>query len=613
MRVKLPLIVGCGGFNAAGRSSGLQSYRRMVFESLSDREKRDTLASLAAMMGLNPTDKEAILSGTLVRRIEANHFDVNAAPFGQPLQMNPSDGRAIEFVCARRELPKDLPSHWHTEEIENSRVRVRLLDSQMVNVSSPRSMPVQAAGQLPTGFDPAEHYRSMHHPRGLQMAVLGASDAVHSMGIDWQRIVDSVSPDDIAVYSSSVMSQLDERGFGGMLSARSSGRRVTSKQLALGLNTMPADFVNAYVLGNIGATGGVTGACATFLYNLRQAVEDIRSGRRKVVCVGSSEAPILPEIIDGYSAMSALATDENLRQLDGSDQVNYRRASRPFAENCGFTLAESSQYVILMADDLALSLGADVLGAVPGVYVNADGFKKSISAPGAGNYITMSKAVGLARTLLGDAAVQHRSFVHAHGSSTPQNRVTESRIFDRVAEAFDIKRWPVAAVKAYLGHSLSAASGDQLVATLGTFSQGILPGIKTIQDTAEDVYDERLKISSHDQDLGVENCEVAFLNSKGFGGNNATATVLSPLAVTRYFEKNYSQKELSLYRQKRESTRKASLDYAASVNAGNFSPIYQFGENLIDEEAIAITKEDLKLPGVSTAICLQDSEGFDAF
>ena len=36
------------------------------------------------------------------------------------------------------------------------------------------------------------------------------------------------------------------------------------KQLALGLNTMPADFINAYVLGSVGTTGSVTGACATF-------------------------------------------------------------------------------------------------------------------------------------------------------------------------------------------------------------------------------------------------------------------------------------------------------------------------------------------------------------
>jgi acetoacetyl-[acyl-carrier protein] synthase len=41
---------------------------------------------------------------------------------------------------------------------------------------------------------------------------------------------------------------------------------------------MPADFVNAYILGSVGSTGTAAGACATFLYNLRMGVDDIKSG-----------------------------------------------------------------------------------------------------------------------------------------------------------------------------------------------------------------------------------------------------------------------------------------------------------------------------------------------
>src|SRR5690625_7803062 len=48
----LPVIVGFGGFNAAGRASGHHAYRRMVLESLSPQERQETLAGLAVMMGL---------------------------------------------------------------------------------------------------------------------------------------------------------------------------------------------------------------------------------------------------------------------------------------------------------------------------------------------------------------------------------------------------------------------------------------------------------------------------------------------------------------------------------------------------------------------------------
>src|SRR5690606_33447623 len=162
-------------------------------------------------------------------------------------------------------------------------------------------------------------------------------------------------------------SQVDEFSNGGLFQSRMRGGRVSSKQLPMGMSSMPGDFINAYVLGSVGVTGSAVGACATFLYSLRQGVEDIQSGRRRVVLVGSSEAPICPEIIDGFDAMSALATDANLRRLDNTDSVDHRRASRPFGQNCGFVLGESAQFALLMDDELAMELGVDIYGAVPDV------------------------------------------------------------------------------------------------------------------------------------------------------------------------------------------------------------------------------------------------------
>ncbi|MBX2858001.1 MAG: beta-ketoacyl synthase, partial [Cellvibrionaceae bacterium] len=395
----LPVIVSFGGMNAAGRSSGHEAYQRMIYEGLSASQQKHRVASLASLMGLESSDEAGVLAGTLVRRIERSHFDVDNVPSAKRTVLNPKQSQPASFVMARKDLPETLPPHWSVSPLDADErsVRVDLESSQTLMVDTAATMPVQSAGQLPSGFDPAALYRSTHHPRGLQLAILGASDAINSLGIAWQEIMECIAADQVAVYASSVMSQLDANGYGGMISARRRADRVSSKQLALGFNSMPADFINAYVLGSVGATGAVTGACASFLYNLCHAVEDIKSGRRKVVVVGASEAPVLPEVIDGYAAMSALASDDGLRKLDGlsADALpNHRRASRPFGDNCGFTIAESCQYVVLMADDLALELGADVYGAVPGVYVNADGPKKSISSPGAGNYLTLAKAVG---------------------------------------------------------------------------------------------------------------------------------------------------------------------------------------------------------------------------
>ena len=59
--------------------------------------------------------------------------------------------------------------------------------------------------------------------------------------------------------------------------------------------------------------------------------------------------------------------------------------------------AEGFDVEVVNDGALALELGADIHGGVGEVFVHADGHKKSISAPGVGNYITFAKAVDMAR------------------------------------------------------------------------------------------------------------------------------------------------------------------------------------------------------------------------
>ncbi|WP_069863063.1 MULTISPECIES: beta-ketoacyl synthase [Pseudomonas] len=627
---RLPVIVGFGGYNAAGRSSFHHAFRRTVLESLDEQARQQTLAGLAVMMKLVKFEDghyldaadgarldlaaierrhaAQILGSTLIRRIEKQYFDVDAAHWHKNLTLEADGAQPLSFTTARKQLPEPLPANWSVEELADNQVRVTLHDSVEVKVDSYREMPVKSAGQLPTGFEPGELYASRFHPRGLQMAVVGATDAIRSVGIDWQRIVDRVQPDEIAVFSSSIMSQLDDNGFGGLLQSRLKGHRVSAKQLPLGFNSMPTDFINAYVLGSVGLTGSVTGACATFLYNLQKGIEAITSGQARVVVVGNSEAPITSEIVEGYAAMSALATEEGLRNIEGRPDVDFRRASRPFGENCGFTLAESSQYVVLMDDALALELGADIHGAVTDVFINADGFKKSISAPGPGNYLTMAKAVAAAMQIVGEEGVRRHSFVHAHGSSTPANRVTESEILDRVAKAFGIADWPVAAVKAFVGHSLATASADQLVSALGTFKYGLLPGIKTVETFAADVHKDRIALSNKDRRR--DDLDVCFINSKGFGGNNATGVLLSPRLAEKMLRKRHGAAAFDAYQARREQTRAAAQCYEEQALKGQFDIIYNFGNDMIDDRDIRIGAEEMSVPGFAQPLVYKKDERF---
>ncbi|MDC2963826.1 beta-ketoacyl synthase [Gammaproteobacteria bacterium] len=612
---RLPVIVSLGGVNPAGRSSLHHGYRRMVIEKIGVCEKNKTLSSLRALMNKSGEDSytdEWILNHSLIREIENNLFNTAEIPIHRKTTFSAERGEKTTFLVKKSQLPTTLPSNWKTIKQDDELYKVEVHGGLNVLLPDTISSKVCSAGQLPTGFDPGKLYQSRNHPRGLQLTIFAASDAVSSLGINWEQVKNHVPPDQISVYASSAMGQLDSNGSGGLLQAALKGKRATSKNLPLGLAEMTADFVNAYVLGNVGTTGANIGACATFLYNLRQGINDIKSGKYRVAIVGASEAPLTPEVIEGYRKMGALAEDEALAKIDSIEKknVNHRLACRPFGDNCGFTLSEGSQFIILFDDALAVQLGAEIYGSVADVFVNADGFKKSIPGPGVGNYLTVGKAMGLIRSILGSESLQNRSYMQAHGTSTPQNRVTESHIFNELAKAFAIKEWPITAIKAYIGHSLACASADQLIASLGVWEQGIIPGITTTSRIAEDVFEENLKFLLDHREFSEGEIDSVFINSKGFGGNNATAAVLSPAVTRKMMKKKHGERAFREYRKKNQIVQENIRDYDREMTAGSVLPIYRFGDGVVDGGDLKITDDHISIPGSKSGVSLRIQNPF---
>jgi len=300
--------------------------------------------------------------------------------------------------------------------------------------------------------------------------------------------------------------------------------------------------------------------------------------------------------------MSALATDESLCALDQVATPDYRRACRPFSSNTGFVIAESAQFAILMSDDLAVSLGAPILAAVPDVFVNADGNKKSISSPGVGNYITMTKAAALAKSILGEKGLA-QTYVHAHGTGTPQNRVTESHILNEVAKTFGLNQWQVCAIKSYIGHSIGVAGGDQISIALAAFAHGILPGILTIDHIADDVHRSHLAIlREHTQ---AQDMKATLINAKGFGGNNASTLLLSPEQSLKMMTHKHGQTAMHQYYRKAEKTRMKQQAIDTDICHGKEQVIYHFGDQMMGMDDIKMTQTSIKFKKSSQSIELE--------
>jgi acetoacetyl-[acyl-carrier protein] synthase len=123
--VKLPVIVGFGGINAAGRSSGSHSYKRMVCEALSATKMEPTWQDLAHRMGLatesTPSEETiaTIKDGTLIRRIQ--NFDPDRVPCHHKAQFEPGDNPA-QIHLKHHKLSKELEAQATITELPDSMV-----------------------------------------------------------------------------------------------------------------------------------------------------------------------------------------------------------------------------------------------------------------------------------------------------------------------------------------------------------------------------------------------------------------------------------------------------------------------------------------------------------
>lgn len=538
---KLPVICSMGGLNSAGRTSGHIGYKRLIYQSLVDSEKNEVLKDLMSLSKETKSEKE-ILAGSLIRQID----------------------KTLD------------PSGLMTEEIG-----------------------VNAGAQLPDFYDIDNLYNSRQHPRGIKMTVFGVNDALNNLGIDWQKEIQPLlDPNRVAVFAGPAIGQLDEKGLGGLMQSRLQKKRASSKHLSMSLIEMSADFINAYILGSVGKSGQVAGACATFFYNLNAATNLIKSDDIDFAVIGSAEAPINPEVTDGFFATTGIADDKKIiamqeRHGEATDSINFSNACRPFGDNCGLVLGESSQFAIVTSLEFAVKIGADILCAVPNVFINSDGIKKSISSPGIGNYITMAQAFSKYKK---DHTDTKQTCVIAHGTGTFQNRSTESDVLSKCATSLNMNNLKVTGLKGYLGHTMGPAGGDQLACALGIFSHGIIPGLNSTPKLADDVVTENLNFCMQNEKINIHDLDAFFLNAKGFGGNNATASIYNSNFVTSLLPQIFTKNEINSYAKSLEAVKNNRLSYQNKCLSGNFDLLYRANEDLLDPASdIEISENSIRL------------------
>ena len=252
-----------------------------------------------------------------------------------------------------------------------------------------------------------------------------------------------------------------------------------------------------------GPNSCVSTACASGNHAIGESFELIRRGMADVMFAGGAEAVISPLTIGGFGAMKALSTRNDAPQ----------RASRPFDKGRdGFVMGEGAGILILEELDHALQRGAKIYAELKGYGMSADAYHMTAPEPeGAGAMASMILAL--------EAAGLHPEevdYINAHGTSTQAGDASETKAIKGVF-GDHAYRLAVSSIKSMTGHLLGAAGGVESVATVLTLHHGVIP--PTIN---YDEPDPECDLDYVPNKARRTKVRVAFNNSFGFGGTNAT-------------------------------------------------------------------------------------------
>lgn len=251
------------------------------------------------------------------------------------------------------------------------------------------------------------------------------------------------------------------------------------------------------LLGTMGASWTLSGACASGGHAVGQAADLIRLGRQeRMICGGAQEINWQSICsFDGLRAFSPRAEDP-------------AGASRPFAvSRDGLVPSGGAAAVLLERRDLAEKRGTAILGEVAGYGFSSDG-----------ENIIVPSRTGLGRAMrmaLDNAGLRPEdiSYVCAHATSTPVGDAMEAgNILDVLGE----KTVPVSSTKSMTGHEFWMSGAAQVVYTTLMARNGFLA--PNINFDGPDEYSARLDIITETREVPIT---AALCNSAGFGGTNA--------------------------------------------------------------------------------------------
>lgn len=270
--------------------------------------------------------------------------------------------------------------------------------------------------------------------------------------------------------------------------------------------TMFRAFMANTTVTEIAARFGLNGPCTTVSTGctagadaIGYAYEAIRRGDCDIMITGGTDAPMTPITLAAFDVIKAITRRNDLPT----------QASRPFdRERDGFLLAEGCGVLILEELHHAIRRDAAIYAEILGFGTTCNSYHMT-GLPEDGLHLARAMELALQHAGVPTDSV---GYINAHGSSTPQNDLSETNAIKRVFGDCAY-RIPTSGTKSAIGHPLGAAGALECIITTLAIVHEFLP------PTLNYCYpDPRCDLDYVPNQGRPARIDVALSNSSGFSG-----------------------------------------------------------------------------------------------
>lgn len=333
-----------------------------------------------------------------------------------------------------------------------------------------------------------------------QYAVAAAKEAIEDAGLD-------ISKEDAYMVGTSIGC-----GVGSLEAIEREHKRLLEKGVGRVNPLFVPMMITNMAAGNVAIAYGMKGksinvvtACASGTNSIGEAYRSIQSGELDVCVSGGTESCVTPLGISGFTALTALSTEEDTL-----------KASLPFDKNrSGFVMGEGAGIVVLEELEHARKRDAKIYAEIVGYGCSSDAYHiTSPSEDGSGAARAMTNAMKEAGVTPAQV-----DYINAHGTGTHHNDLFETRAI-KLAFGSDAGNVAISSTKSMIGHLLGAAGAVEFIACVKSIKEGYIHPNVGLEQTEDEMDLNYIKKQGLHKDV-----DVVLSNSLGFGGHNATLAV----------------------------------------------------------------------------------------